>query len=956
MNIRTKNTLSKLAPYVLLFLIVTAILFTVYAVKGIFPFGDGSITYADFAQSYVPQFYHYWDVLHGMKNPFFDWYSGTGVSMVSTDMFSPFNLFLLFVPREGILDSMSFFLALKVVVSAITCYIFINRVFRNIDIGYKLGFSVLYSMSGYVLQYYSNIKWLDIVAIFPLLMLGFYYLMKKEKILLYAISLTIIMLENFYISVQVIIFLLFTGGLYIIVMAGKNEKKYKAFSLALGTVIGIGLSMFKTLPTFLTLMGSSRGEGNANKGYFDIINVVFKDTLTTNDMNKWFMLMGLELAVILCVVLIARFIKHKRATLFFVGEALILCLPIFFEGVNKLWHTGSYVGFPMRSAFTIVFLFIVGACYCVDFENRYQLSRKLPCEPLCAVNNDDILTVVKDKTGNIQDTLDPSIEDNINTAMENKPNILIRIKIAFFKIRKNPLVTVVICFVAVALVCFAVPWLLEASSLIKRYGSYFLNTQDFIIPKLYLRSAILIIIAFILILLVKKSKIKNICIVLAIIIPLSVNTYSFIGAEKYVYAEQNPKFVKDAESVAVALPESENVLDRVKNADNSLNTNYPFIIQHGALCNWTHTVSADAISAMKSMGYSSSYTRLLDTGGTLLTDSIMGIKSVITKDVLTDPAYTFVQSVGEFNCHNYNYSLPTGLVTKSDITDINTGSAEISKTNNLLYHSLSDDTENIMEVLGTSSTLGCFYNVTKTDQTITYNVKITGNKMIYFKSGKKNISIKFNGTDVKVPTYLSEDRVIYPSEFNNNVIPVGYVSDKVVSVQVTGSSLAENDVILYVFDVDKLTNLCQNYNASYNYSVSTGSSSLSATVTTQNDSEMFFVPVCYDKGWSATVNGKPVKLEPALNDGFMAIPLENGQNEITMSYFPNGMKTGILITVVVLALLVIVLYLGRKKNITRPPQAVAVVAKGMLYIIWTLAIIGVYIIPIVYELFFATGK
>ena len=174
MNINKKKAVLSIAPYMLLFLTATAILFTVYAIKGIYPFGDNTITYADFAQSYVPQFYHYWDVLHGLKAPFFDWYSGMGVSMVSTDMLSPFNIFLLFIPREAILDSMSFFLALKVTAAAMTMYLFINRVFGKINIGYKLGFAMLYSMSGYVLQYYSNIKWLDIVAVFPLLMLCFY--------------------------------------------------------------------------------------------------------------------------------------------------------------------------------------------------------------------------------------------------------------------------------------------------------------------------------------------------------------------------------------------------------------------------------------------------------------------------------------------------------------------------------------------------------------------------------------------------------------------------------------------------------------------------------------------------------------------------------------------------------------------------------------------------------------
>lgn len=495
MNINKKKAVLNIAPYMLLLLIATAILFTVYAIKGIYPFGDNTITYADFAQSYVPQFYHYWDVLHGLKAPFFDWYSGMGVSMVSTDMLSPFNIFLLFIPREAILDSMSFFLALKVTAAAMTMYLFINRVFGKINIGYKLGFAMLYSMSGYVLQYYSNIKWLDIVAVFPLLMLGFYYLMKKQKILLFSLSLAVIMLENFYISVQVIIFLLLTGGLYVLVMVGKESKKYAAFSLAVGTAAGIGLSMFKTLPTFLTLISSSRGEGNASRDYLSIIDVAFKEKLTTNDMNKWFMFMGLELAVLLCVVLIARFIKHKKATAFFVGEMLILCIPIFFEGVNRLWHTGSYAGFPMRSAFTISFLFITGACYCISFESGFK--KRLPVQTeRTSVPKSEVITDAQ------------SLSEDVPI----KPKKTAKLRDFVNRLRNSLAVSVILGVVALAGVCCTIPWLLEASKLIKRYGSYFLDTENFIIPKLYIMSAAVVTAAFAVILFIGKARVKGICV------------------------------------------------------------------------------------------------------------------------------------------------------------------------------------------------------------------------------------------------------------------------------------------------------------------------------------------------------------------------------------------------------------------------------------------------------------
>lgn len=440
---------------------------------------------------------------------------------------------------------------------------------------------------------------------------------------------------------------------------------------------------------------------------------------------------------------------------------------------------------------------------------------------------------------------------------------------------------------------------------------------------------------------------------LAILIPLSVNAYSFIGVEKYVYPEQDSQFIRDAENISSALPESVSVLDRVKNSDNSLNTNYPFIIQRGALSNWTHTVSGEAISAMKNMGYSTAYTRLLDTGGTLLTDALLGVKNIITKEKLEEPFYTLVQNMGEYNYYSCKYTLPTGVVANKSIGRIDTSADQIAATNNLLYHSLSDDQENIIELMSTSSKLGCFYNVSKSSNGLTYTVKVTGDKMIYFKSPIRGITVTVNGKQIEVPTYGSENNIVYPAEFNNNIVALGSFKDDVISVTFNNPELVESNISLYTFDIAKLEKLCSDYNASYSYTVAANNTSLKTTVTASGSDKMFFVPVPYDKGWSASVNGKQVKASPAVNDGFMAVPLENGVNEIVLSYHPNGMKTGAAVSVITVALAAFAIWMKKKTKISGPPKPVAIIASWALYAVWIAAIVGVYIVPMIYGIFFS---
>lgn len=919
MKKKSKNIVPLLAPYILLSLITMGILFSVYYVKGIFPFGDKSIAYADIGQMYVPLLYHTWDVLHGLANPFLDWYAGTGINMISTDIFSPFNIFFLFIPRDSILESMSFFLAFKVLVSSITCHIFIDKVFNNINAGYKIAFSTLFAMSGYVLQYYTNIKWLEVMAIFPLLMLGFYYLMKKEKIILYTVCVTLTMVVSFYLSVQVMIFLLLTAGLYIALMVEKSQRKNRSFYLALSTIIGMGMSMFKSLTVFLLIMGSSRGEGNADKGYLKIIDVTFKTLkeLTGNDINKWFMFLGLELAVIIWVILIARFIKHKRATLFFIGELLIVGLPVIFEGTNKLLHMGSYVGFPMRSAFTISFVLIVGACYCLSFEKSHRLNKA----PTANSKNEKLAKLSQ-------------IHNSFYTSL-------------------------VLGVMGITAICLSVPLMLESSKLIRRYGCFFLSTKELAIPKNYIKVVLITIIGLLCIVAIKNSKIKNFFVVVAIIIPLCINTYSFIGADKYVYAEQYPDFIAETEMLNDNLPKEKNPLNRIKVADNCLNTNYPLILQRGSLSSWNGYATNEALKSLKSMGYSSAFTRMLDTGGTLLTDAVMGVKDTLSTTILPQEAYTCTDIIYNYSYYTNNFTLPTCVIADKKITEIDTVSTSISQVNNEIYHSLSDDPESIMENLSSTTKLGCSYNAyTDNDGMFNLNIKVTGEKMLYFKSFKKNLTIYVDGKELVIPSYMNLNNTKYTAQFNNNLVSLGVFNNQMVNVKVavdSNETITPNSVYLYAFDIGKLEALCNEYN-SQDYTATTEKNKLKVTVTTTESNKMLFVPVCYDKGWSATVNGKPVEIEPAINKGFMAIPLENGTNEVTLKFFPNLMPIGIVISIIFVAIFIACIMLRKRSKNTEPPTFLAILAQTILYLVWGGVIAGVYIVPMFYEIFLATPK
>jgi hypothetical protein len=90
------------------------------------------------------------------------------------------------------------------------------------------------------------------------------------------------------------------------------------------------------------------------------------------------------------------------------------------------------------------------------------------------------------------------------------------------------------------------------------------------------------------------------------------------------------------------------------------------------------------------------------------------------------------------------------------------------------------------------------------------------------------------------------------------------------------------------------------------------------TATSNLDRErLMFFSVPYDKGWSASVNGKPAVIEKA-NVGFMAVRVPAGEATIRFNYMPPGLIEGIKTTLkaigVLLIYIVIVLLLRRRRK------------------------------------------
>ena len=140
---------------------------------------------------------------------------------------------------------------------------------------------------------------------------------------------------------------------------------------------------------------------------------------------------------------------------------------------------------------------------------------------------------------------------------------------------------------------------------------------------------------------------------------------------------------------------------------------------------------------------------------------------------------------------------------------------------------------------------------------------------------------------------LTDEQIKKYGDYMSNIETLksgGIYTNDSVTLSLTDYALSSDADVLRETAADKFT---------------VDNSGFTATVTRDKKSLVFF-SVPYDKGFTATVNGKAVEVEK-VNVGFMAVAVDAGVSEIRFNYKNTGLKLGVDITLV--AALVFAVYM-----------------------------------------------
>jgi len=200
--------------------------------------------------------------------PLYDFSNFLGANYLGTQsfyyVFSPLFYLLCLCPEEFLYQGILFHMVFKYALGGLFMYILLRKYFR-VGKRFSLIGAYIYSFSGWAL-FYLWFHFSDVLAFFPLLIIGFEKVLQERKGTLLAISLFLLGITNYFFLVNFVIFGMFYGIYRWIYIYGVNKKRgYDAktrwgvfFQAVLCCLAGVLMSCVCLLPSLVVVTSSSR--------------------------------------------------------------------------------------------------------------------------------------------------------------------------------------------------------------------------------------------------------------------------------------------------------------------------------------------------------------------------------------------------------------------------------------------------------------------------------------------------------------------------------------------------------------------------------------------------------------------------------------------------------------------------------------------------------------------------
>lgn len=940
-----KNDKRKVLLWCLLSAGIAGIIFIIFsAINHVAPFGTATILRNDAIHQYAPFLANYIQRIKDGSSLLYSWNTGAGVNefaLIAYYVLSPFNLLALPFSESNIDIAFWLIILVKTMFIGLTSCYFFQKKFNETNF-LTVFFSLAYTFGGFYICYYYNTMWLDALIMLPLIALGIENIVNGKKATLYFLSLAYAILVNFYLGYMICIFsvlyffyLLFAKD--VTKNAAEKEKdelpiltvllKYGFSSLLAGMLAAVVI-----LPVYFALnYGMNKSDLNSSDMFFNFFDYLsfhitginpfpLEQTKDTAPYNMSSVLTLMAVPAFFCL----KNIKPNKK----IASAVVLAIFYFSFAVPKMnyfWHGfAAPANLPYRFTF-IYLLFILTLAY-----ETVKNIRELPVWSFGVSAVFITFAVVYSRFSQFSDHFSSKAVavSAICAAAYILVLILARYDKLNFKLLRSALV---ILFVCELLVGNYQNFLSVSSDEIKEVYAYFEETKT--IKEYVFENKNNNINRFEIA--QDKSKIQNSP---ALYGYNGISTFSslsdgdFSGTQKmlgnfgnfgnsYSYSVQSP--------IYNAMFSLEYVYDPDNLIDSQNDTYYEKVedIGDGTLYKVKYTLP---------MGYCvrediqawSPYSYLCTSVQSQLWKYSTGVKDVMD--------YTKPDSISYTNCHEVSADEISKYIIDNATEENGQYEADDHDHEHDHEHEHEHEHEEYVSPLD-DLTNASRYELSLTAENVSQLTKLIGD-VYSLKADSEGFYVTFDFTAKEQGEIMA---LVYSGSFRTLKLVRADGSEKEFDVDerhITdlGFFEAGEKYQLVVCEPDRpfeeydpeypLSDSIQMSVASineekflegYNQILKNGTlqvdefedTYIHGTVNSTIDGFMM-MPMPYDLGWTVYVDGEPVELFEH-ESHIMMFPISVGEHEVEMSYFPQGLKEGIFVSLAAVLGLVLVLLLGR---------------------------------------------
>lgn len=920
--------------YIFLGALIPAILiYLIYLARGIHPFGDSTVLVLDLNGQYAYFFEALRNAVLDGGSLLYSWSRALGgefLGMYAYYIASPLSYLICLFPQDSTQEFLLCMFLIKASICGGTMGFYLHKHSVNRNKLTVIAFSVLYAMSAYCIVHQNNTMWIDAVMWLPLVAYGVEQVIKYGKYKVFVIFLALTLASNFYIGYMVCIFVLLYYFFYMIAYKDNNvnnpclEKNHfwkSLLRMGFYSAIAVGIAAVIVFGAYYSLQFGKNEFTDPSWEItmrFDFFDLLFKMLPSSYDTVR---IDGLPFVYcgLITIILAPMFFLSKKFTVREkIASGVFLSIFVFsfmISSVDLIWH-GFQKPQWLNNRYSFMFCFFLIFLAFRAFDHFEEIKAK----SIAAVSAFIFFFVV------ILQQFTPQYEEKLQNLT---------------------------------------------------YG----NEDFFIHPFATILLTVICLIAYISIIAVMRHA-KNKDLVAVILLCVVCGEVFFSGLTNINDLDEDvgyTEYQKYNEFQELFRPVTETLTEDYdtsfyrfeKTYHRKYNDNMALAIR--GLSNSTSTLNKDTVNFLRMLGYYSQSHKSQYKGGNPVTDSLLGLKYIISdrdlssiygQSVLGAEDYakhegltldqlreeTFADEYKDYSAEDikvyYNpYALSLAFASSDSVKNVNMVdhnnyvdeedpkfnpngyTSPFTRVNALLSGILGENVEVFKpawqngdpDLQNTTATVSSKHNkykgISGETCTITYSYTVPENTMLYlFFPAYYNREIKLSSPTVKI-----FDGTTSLDKCNDRIVELGMVDGTQYELKVTiDNSRNEfytktDDSFIYYVDYDALDYVFSKIGENQMIiNEKYKEDDISGTITTSKDDQLIMTTIPYDEGWQVYVDGKKVETEEVAGALVSFRIDDEGEHTLRFKYRSKAFSFGIIITVICLTGFVLIVVFEKK--------------------------------------------